>query len=218
MGRRVHGAFAHPTRLSRQRSRTLTSAMSYFQTSPPMFRQRFGYFAGVLDEKPRDRAQRAVLQGHDSDRYASHWQLDGQHREFRVLGKPQRGNLENRQKAASHQEADPRLSGIGDDRRAGIIEPDGAKGFRREWPDCPALPWRQHPGFVDEFSQRDPAPASPRALRAGRNNTGVLKKKLEVELLVCDGTEFPRDQEIDVTLAQFFVQRLDISGHEMKHD
>ena len=55
-------------------------------------------------------------------------------------------------------------------------------------------------------------------MRARRDDKRVIKEKFEVQSLVCNGAKSPCDQKIDVTLAQFTVQRLHISGHEMKHD
>src|SRR5262245_24208803 len=55
-------------------------------------RQRRRYFAGGVDEKLRNRAQRAILQGNDSGWKAGRWQLNGQDGEFGSLGgKPQCG-------------------------------------------------------------------------------------------------------------------------------
>ena len=45
---------------------------------PFPLRQRFGDFAGVFDEQPRDRAERAVLQRNEPDCHAGSWQFNGQ--------------------------------------------------------------------------------------------------------------------------------------------
>ena len=131
--------------------------------------------------------------------------------------KSQCGSRENRDKAPGRQETNPHLGGIGDHGRAGIVEPAGAKGFHCDRPNH-ASRRRQHPRFVHQFGKLDPAPPSPRTLRTRRDDTRVIKEKFEIQSLVCNGAKSPYDQEIDVTLAQFAVQRLHISGHEMKHD
>ena len=46
----------------------------------------FSDLAGVLDEQPRRGAERAVLQGDDSDRRGGQWQPDRQDFEFRMPG------------------------------------------------------------------------------------------------------------------------------------
>src|SRR5882762_2266098 len=95
---------------------------------PLSLRQRLRDFAGVLDEKPRGGAERAVLKGEDSVWHAGDWQFDGQDLELRVLGgKSQYGSRENREKAPGRQETDPHLAGTGDHSHARIIEPAGAK-------------------------------------------------------------------------------------------
>ena len=50
------------------------------------------------------------------------------------------------------------------------------------------------------------------------DDIGVIKKRLEVHSLVCSGRESTHDQEIDIALAQFTAQWLQICGHEMKYD
>src|SRR6266545_5616419 len=55
-------------------------------------------------------------------------------------------------------------------------------------------------------------------LRARRDDIGVIKEKFEAQSLVCNRTESPCDQEVDVTPAQFTVQCFRRCSHEMKHD
>src|SRR5664279_5406581 len=55
-------------------------------------------------------------------------------------------------------------------------------------------------------------------MHASRDNIRVVKEKLEIQLLVCNGAKSPSDHKIDVALVQFPVQCLHMAGHEMKHD
>jgi hypothetical protein len=53
-------------------------------------------------------------------------------------------------------------------------------------------------------------------LRTRRDDSRVIKEKFEAQSLFCDGSESPCDQKIDVTPAQFTMQRFHISGYQMK--
>jgi hypothetical protein len=66
----------------------------------------------------------------------------------------------------------------------------------------------QNPWFVDKLRQCDAAPASPRALRTGNDDTHPVKEKFEVDPLLVNGTESPGNQEIDVTLLKLIEERL----------
>ena len=48
--------------------------------------ERLRNLAGVLNEKPRDRAERAVLEGNNSIRHASHGKRNGQHLDLGAFG------------------------------------------------------------------------------------------------------------------------------------
>src|SRR5207247_11302569 len=79
-------------------------AMGHLQTLALSFspRQRPCDFADRVDDKPRNRVQRTILQGHDPVWEAGWRQFDRQHPEFRSLRRnPQRGLRKNRQKAPS---------------------------------------------------------------------------------------------------------------------
>src|ERR1043166_2709968 len=69
--------------------------------------QRLRNFAGFVDEKLRDGAERAVLQGHNSNRHAGVLQLDGQDLDPWTLGKPQYRDRCDRKKAPSRREIEP---------------------------------------------------------------------------------------------------------------
>src|SRR6266404_3608244 len=181
-------------------------------------RQRLCEFAGAVNEKPRAGAERAVLEGDDYVLHVGHLQFNGQDLDLRAHGgKSQYGSRENRDKAPGRQETNPHLGGIGNHSRAGIIEPASAKGLYCDRPNHAFRRW-QRPRFARQFGKLYPAPPNPLILRARRDDIGVVKEKFEVQSLVCSGAESPYDQEIDVTLAQFTAQWLQICGHEMKHD
>ena len=66
---------------------------------PFSLRQRPCNFAGAVDEKLRDRAERAVLQSDDPDWHAAYRQFEGQLVDLRAPGrKSQRGSRDNRHK------------------------------------------------------------------------------------------------------------------------
>src|SRR5262249_41536607 len=93
-------------------------------------RQRLCDFAGMLDEKPRDRAERAVLQGDDTDRHGGNWQFDRQDLELRPPGREsQCGRGKNRKKTPARQEAHSHVGRNGENRRRRIIEPAAPEGF-----------------------------------------------------------------------------------------
>ena len=97
---------------------------------------------GVVDEKLRDRTERAVLQGDDADRHAGHWQCDRQDLELRTRGgKPQCGSRNNRKKEPARQETGPDLGRNGDHCHARIIEPAGTKGFYCDRSDHACWRW-----------------------------------------------------------------------------
>jgi hypothetical protein len=81
-----------------------------------------------------------------------------------------------------------------------------------------ATRWRQHPPFIHQLGKLDLAPPSPRILRTRHDYNLVIKQRFELKPLVDGGAPSRCDQEIDVTLTQFAMQRLRISGDEVKHD
>jgi hypothetical protein len=174
--------------------------------------QMFGDFAGLLDEKLRDGADRTVLQGDDSVSYAGLWQFNGQDLEFRVLGgKSQCGNREKCDKAPGRRQIYTHLRGIGDHNRAGIIEPTGAKCFHYDRSDH-ASRRRQHPRLVRQIGKLDPAPPNPLTLRAHRDDKCFIKEEFEIQSLVDNGGETPFNQEIDLTIDQFAMQYVPIAA------
>src|SRR5439155_26963881 len=76
----------------------------------------------------------------------------------------------------------------------------------------------QTPHSIHLFGNFNPAPPIPLILRARHDYIGVIKKKFETQSLVSNRASAPYDHEIDVTIARFAMQRLDISGHEMEYD
>ena len=123
-------------------------------------RQRLGDFVGVLDEKLRDRAERTVFQGDDSDWHVGHRQLNRQDLQLRAPGAKFKCGGRKRQKTPGRQQAYPYLGGIGDQRRARVVEPAGAKRFHRGCPRRAFRPW-QRPEFVHQIGELNPAPPSP---------------------------------------------------------
>ena len=132
-------------------------------------------------------------------------------------GKFQCGSRENREEASGRQQTHPYVWGNGDHRRARIIKSAGTKGLHHDRPNHGFRRW-QRPQFVQQLGKLDLAPPNPRILRARHDTVRVVKEKFEAESLVCKGAKSPCNQKIDVTLGQFTVQRLHISGHQMKHD
>ena len=169
-------------------------------------RQRLRDFAGAVDEKPRDGAERAALQGDDSDWHAGHWQFNGQDLQFRVLG----GKLSMRKPEISSESArSPADSSarevIGDDSRAGIIKPAGVTKASIAIDPIP-LPGGDstHGSFTSSASsilrrrtQGDRAPAA--------TTHGSSKRNSKPRVLVFKGAEFACDQKVDATLTQFTV-------------
>ncbi len=137
--------------------------------------------------------------------------------DLRALGgKSQCGSRENRNEAPGYEEACPHLGGFGDHSRAGIIEPAGAKRFPRDRRDHASGAGSTRASLTS--SQANLAPPHPRIMRAGRDDIGVIGEKFEIQCSSARGPNLRSDQEIDVTFAQFSVQCLHMSGHEMKHD
>jgi hypothetical protein len=102
-------------------------------------------FAGAVDEKPCDRAERAVLQGDDSIRPARHWQFNGQHLELRALGEKSKcGSRENGDKTAGRQQTNAHMRAIRDHAHPRIIEPAGAESFPYDRSNYAVRRW-QHP-------------------------------------------------------------------------
>ena len=128
-------------------------------------RQRLRDVAGVLDEKLRDRAERAVLQGDDSDRHAGIGSLTGKTLISGPGGKSQTevGKIVRKRPVATRL---IRTSGERSDHsHARIVETAGAKDVHCDRPNHAFRRW-QHPRFVHQLGKRDPAPPSPRASRA----------------------------------------------------
>jgi hypothetical protein len=89
----------------------------------------------VLDEKPRDWAECAVLQGNNSDWHAGMLQFNGQNLDVRTLGKTQYRTRNNRNKAPGRQKTNPHRGVSGENSRARIVESTGAKGFQINRPE-----------------------------------------------------------------------------------
>src|SRR6516165_9045845 len=94
-----------------------------------MLRREF--IAGVLDEKPRDRAERTVLQGEDSGGHGGYWQLNGQNLDISAPNrKSQCRSREHRQEGSRRWKIETHLRGLSDHNCAGMIEPTGAKSLQ----------------------------------------------------------------------------------------
>ena len=127
------------------------------------------------------------------------------------------GSRENGDKTAGRQQTNAHMRAIRNHAHPGIIEPAGAKSVHYDRSNH-AVRWWQHPQFVHQFGNFDPAPPRPLILRTRRNDIGIVKKKFEVVSRVCDRARASYDQEIDITLGEFPVQCLRVSGHEMEYD
>ena len=110
---------------------------------PFSLRQRLGDLAGVFDEKLRDWAERAVLQGNNSDWHAGMLQFNGQNLDVRTLGKTQYRTRDNRNKAPGRQKTNPHRGVSGENSRARIVESTGAKGFQINRPERVFRRWQQ---------------------------------------------------------------------------
>src|SRR5215470_10834332 len=123
-------------------------------------RQGLCDLAGGLGEKLRDWAERAVLQGNNSDWHAGMLQFNGQNLDVRTLGKTQYRTRNNRKKAPGRQKTNPHRGVSGENSRARIVESTGAKGFQINRPER-AVRRGQQPRFVHQLSERNPAPPNP---------------------------------------------------------
>jgi hypothetical protein len=105
----------------------------------------------VLDEKLRDWAERAMLQGNNSDWHAGMLQFNGQNLDVRTLGKTQYRTRDNRKKAPGRQQTDPHLGVSRENSRARIVESTGAKGFQKNRPERALISWDDR-RLVKDFS------------------------------------------------------------------
>src|SRR6478735_10358156 len=88
------------------------------------FRKWLGYLACAVDEKPGNRADRAVLQGNDSIRSSRRRQFNGQDLKLRTLDeKSECGGRENCDETAGRQQADAHMRAIRDHAHLRISEP-----------------------------------------------------------------------------------------------
>src|SRR5712671_3566935 len=148
------------------RHREESSPVGHNSTCLPFsFREWLGDFAGVLDEKLRGGAERAILQGDNSDWHVGMLQFNGQDLDVRTFGKTQYRPRDNRKKAPGRQETDPHRGVNGENSRARILESAGAKRFQISRPKR-AFRRGQQPRFVRQLSKRDAAPPNPRTLDA----------------------------------------------------
>ena len=152
----------------------ITAHSSYHFRFASVFR-----LARVLDEKPRDWAERRLM-GCQSPFDSGHWQFDGQHLDLRALGrKSQQGRWENREKTPCRQETDPHLRGHGDHCHARMIKPNGPKGYHCD-PASHAF-WRSAvPTFAHHFGKVDPAPRTD--LRAPTTTHRVVIEHFDVRI------------------------------------
>src|SRR5260370_32740825 len=89
------------------------------------FREWLGDFAGVVDEKLRGGAERAILQGDNSDWHVGMLQVNGQDLDVRTFGKTQYRPPDNRKKTPGRQETDPHRGVHGENTRARILQAPG---------------------------------------------------------------------------------------------
>src|SRR6266702_8816877 len=205
------GITAHATQLAS----ILMSALRQERKWRPSFSlgQRLGDLARAVDEKLGDWAERAALQGNDSIWPARRWQFNRQDLELRALGEKSKcGSRENGDKTAGRQQTNAHMRAIRDYTHPRIIEPAGAKSVQYDRSNHAVRRW-QHPQFVQQFGNFDPAPPHPLIFRTCRDDIGIIKEKFEVVARVCDRAGAPYDQEIDITLGEFPVQRLGVPGH-----
>src|SRR5882757_9444799 len=116
------------------------------------FREWLGDFAGVLDEKLRGGAERAILQGDDSDWHVGMLQFNGQDLDVRTFGKTQYRPRDNRKKAPGRQETDPHRGVNGENSRARILESAGAKRFQITGPSARSGGGSNQDSFVNSAS------------------------------------------------------------------
>src|SRR5215475_15715405 len=107
----------------------------------------------MLDEQPRNRAERAVLQGDDADWHSGRRECDVQDLELSAPGgKTQYTSRESCEEASGRDETDTNLGGCGDHGRAWIIKSAGAKDVAINRPK-PAFRRRHGPRFVHQLGK-----------------------------------------------------------------
>ena len=181
-------------------------------------RKRLRDFAGVLNEELGDGAESTVLQGDDSDRYVSDRHLNWQELDVGALGrKSQYGRRKHCEKVPGCHEAEPNLGGRGDNSHPRVVASAGAKRFHFNRSNHAFGRW-QSPRFIHQIGKRDLAPSGPRTLRARCDNQWIIKKEFIAESFVCERAESSCDQKVDLALAKVTMQRLRISGREMKRE
>ena len=99
-----------------------------------------------------------------------------------------------------------------------MIDSTGTKGLHGDRPRR-AVRRRQHPRLVHQLGRRDPASPRPWMVCARHDERRKSSKRnSKPNRSSATKSVSPRDQQVDVTLAQFTVQRLRGVGHEMKGD